>query len=409
MRISTFNAFDTGISNLQSRQQEMQASQEQLTSGKRVARASDDPTAAARAERALASINRLDANQRTVDSSRNALQQSESATGDAVNLMQQVREALVSAGNGSYTDTDRTVMANQLKHLRSSLLEVANRSDGAGGYLFGGQGASQAPFLDTPTGVKYQGTPGAIRGSQQENMPLSVDGAAAWLQAPTGNGVFETQTGPNLVTGAASSTTAWINAGSVTNPSQLALAPGTVYSVQFTGAGPTSTYNVLKNGVALAPPVTAPYVSGQAIQVDGMSVIVQGAPTNGDTFNIIPSTNSQSVFNTLDRAIADLQAPNRTGTQVSQTIDASLRDLDASMNRMTSVRSEVGDAMNSLDGTESRFASQKLYSQSEQSDAVDLDMTKGISQFQNQQTGYDVALKAYSMVQRLTLFQYLNG
>ena len=35
-------------------------------------------------------------------------------------------------------------------------------------------------------------------------------------------------------------------------------------------------------------------------------------------------------------------------------------------------------------------------------------MVQAISDFQNQQTGYDAALKAYSMVQRLSLFQYLN-
>ena len=407
MRTSTANTFDAGISSLQARQQELQAAQERLTTGKRVARASDDPAAAARAERAIASINRLDANQRSVEASRNALQQSESATGDAVNLMQQARTALVNAGNGSYTDSDRGVLANQLKQLRASLLEVANRTDGSSGYLFGGQGASQAPFVDAPGGVQYQGTPGAIRGNQNENMPLSVDGAAAWMQAPTGNGIFETKPGPNLVTGAAASTTASIEVGSVTDPSQLALVPGTVYSVQFTGAGPTSAYTVLKNGVATG--VAAPFVSGQAIQVDGMSFAVKGAPANGDTFQIVPSTPTQSIFNTLDRAISELQAPSRTPAQVAQTTTFGLRDLDATLGRMTSVRSEIGDAMNSLDGTESRFASQKLYSQTEQSNATDLDMVQGISDFQNQQTGYTAALKAYSMVQRLTLFQYLTG
>ncbi len=407
MRTSTANTFDTGISSLQARQLELQTAQERLTTGKRVARASDDPAAAARAERAIASINRLDANQRSVEASRNALQQSESATGDAVNLMQQARTALVNAGNGSYTDSDRGVLANQMKQLRASLLEVANRTDGAGGYLFGGQGASQAPFLDAPGGVQYQGTPGAIRGNQQENMPLSVDGAAAWMQAPTGNGMFETKSGPNLITGAASSTTAWIDVGSVTDPSKLALVPGTVYSVQFSGAGPTSAYTVLKNGVATA--VTGPFVSGQTIQIDGMSVAVKGAPADGDTFQIVPSTHSQSIFGALDRAISELQAPGHTSAQVAQTTTFGLRDLDAALGRMTSVRSEIGDAMNSLDGTESRFASQKLYSQTEQSNATDLDMVQGISDFQNQQTGYQAALKAYSMVQRLTLFQYLNG
>jgi flagellar hook-associated protein 3 FlgL len=36
-------------------------------------------------------------------------------------------------------------------------------------------------------------------------------------------------------------------------------------------------------------------------------------------------------------------------------------------------------------------------------------MVQAISSFQNQQTGYDAALKSYSMVQRISLFQYLNG
>jgi flagellar hook-associated protein 3 FlgL len=35
-------------------------------------------------------------------------------------------------------------------------------------------------------------------------------------------------------------------------------------------------------------------------------------------------------------------------------------------------------------------------------------MVQAISDFQNKQSGYDAALKSYSMVQRLSLFQYLN-
>jgi len=34
-------------------------------------------------------------------------------------------------------------------------------------------------------------------------------------------------------------------------------------------------------------------------------------------------------------------------------------------------------------------------------------MVQAISDFQLQQTSYDAALRAYSMVQRLSLFQYL--
>ena len=64
MRLSTAFRYEQSINNLQQRQQELSTAQTQLTSGKRVNAASDDPTAAARAERALASIARADADQR---------------------------------------------------------------------------------------------------------------------------------------------------------------------------------------------------------------------------------------------------------------------------------------------------------------------------------------------------------
>jgi len=64
--------------------------------------------------------------------------------------------------------------------------------------------------------------------------------------------------------------------------------------------------------------------------------------------------------------------------------------------------------MNRIDSVTDRLSALKLSSQIERSNAEDLDMTQAISDFSNQQTGYDAALKAYSMVQRLSLFNYLN-
>lgn len=184
MRITTSNAFDSSLANLQRRQQALTETQEQLTSGKRVRKPSDDPAAAARAERALASVSRSEAQMRALEASRSAMQGSESALGDASELMQQARERLVSAGNGGYTDSERFAIAKAIRGLRDDLLTVANRSDGAGRYLFGGQGADGPPLLDSPGGVAYNAAAGQLQGASGEASPLSVDGRAAWLQAP---------------------------------------------------------------------------------------------------------------------------------------------------------------------------------------------------------------------------------
>src|SRR6185369_1472631 len=199
MRLSTANSYDATIATLQRRQQEMSDAQVQLTTGKRVNRASDDPTAAARAERARATQSRADAGKRAADASQNAMQLTESALGDASDLLQQARESLVAAGNGSYSDADRSTLATKLTELRRQLLSVANRTDGAGTYLFGGQGAATPPFVDTAAGVQ-------IGVASDETLPITTDGQATWLQAPTGNGVVRTSA---LVQNGS----AWIDAG----------------------------------------------------------------------------------------------------------------------------------------------------------------------------------------------------
>ena len=398
MRLSSSNTYGTALESLVDRQARLAGTQEQLTTGKRVNHASDDPAAAARSERALASERRTVANQRAVDASNNAMTLTESALGDAGSLLQSAREALVAAGNATYSDTERAGVANQLKGLREQLFSVANRTDGAGTYLFGGQGSAQAPFVDMPGGVQFQGTSGQVQVASGEALPLTMDGEAAWMQARTGNGVFETRV-------VASNGGAVIDPGKVTDPSALT---GSTYSLQFSVAAGATTYSVLKDGLP-TPQTNLAFTPGQAIAVDGMSATITGAPANGDVFELAPSTSALSVFGALDKAIADLQTPGRSNTRIAQDNAFALTRLDSVLGQMNAGRSQVGAVMNRVDAVADRLSALKLSSQTERSNAEDLDMTQAISDFSNQQTGYDAALKAYSMVQRLSLFNYLNA
>jgi flagellar hook-associated protein 3 FlgL len=396
-RISTAQAFDASLQTLQRRQSELSEAQQQLASGKRVSKASDDPTAAARAERALASVSRVDANQRGVDASKTLMTMTESSLGDAGELLQRARELLVSAGNGSHNDMQRQAIATELRGIREQLLAVANRGDGADGFLFGGQGSAQAPFVDAPGGVQYRGTAGQSQVAGHEQLPLAIDGGATWLTARTGNGVFETCVGAN-------SGSAWVDAGSVVDPSALT---GSTYRIQFTNTAGAITYSVLRDGAATAQSNVG-YQPGKAIEVDGMAVKVTGTPAGGDEFGMRPSTATLSVFDTLDRAVADLSATGKSGSQVTQDGVMNLRDLDQAMTRLQAARSDLGGTLDRIDSVTERNEGLVLQGETERANAEDLDMVHAISEFQAKQSGYDAALKSYSMVQRLSLFQYLN-
>ncbi|HQC98543.1 MAG TPA: flagellar hook-associated protein 3, partial [Aquabacterium sp.] len=122
MRVSTANRYENAVDTLQQRQRDMAEAQTAMTNGKRINKPSDDPTAAARAERAFLTGERIASAQRLVDASRNAMTLAESALGQAGGLLQDARETLVAAGNGSYSPAERAAQANQLANLRSQLL-----------------------------------------------------------------------------------------------------------------------------------------------------------------------------------------------------------------------------------------------------------------------------------------------
>ena len=308
MRISSAFAYDKQLAQLQRRQSQLTEAQTQLTSGKRVLRASDDPASAATAERALARMSRAEAQGRALDASRNSMQLTESALGNAGEMLQQVREALVNAGNGSYTDSDRQKLADQIRGLRNDLLAVANRDDGSGRYLFGGQGSDTPPLRDAPGGVVYDGLSGQATAAAGEETPLAVDGRAAFLQVPD------------------------------------------------------------------------PANAGATI----------------------------SVFDALDQAVAGLQTPGQSGAHIAQIVSTGIGNIDAASNNLASWRARTGEALNRADGIADRLSQTKLDAETERTNAVDLDMLEAISDFQNRQTGYDAALKTYSMVQRMSLFDYLK-
>ncbi len=310
MRITSANAFENSLANLQRRQAQLSDTQERLTSGKRVTRASDDPAAAARAERALAAMQRAESAQRALEASRNSMNLAESALGQAGDLLQQAREIMVGAGNASYSDQERATLADSLRGIRNQLFAIANRSDGAVGYLFGGQGSSAPPFQNMADGsVRFSGVDGAMRVASDDALPLSIDGQAAWLAVPS--------------------------------------------------------------PVAGNPPL--------------------------------------SVFGVLDRLAAQLSTPGRSSDDITTGVHDGIRDLDAVSGSLQTWRARAGEALKLADSAEERIAQEKLAAQTQRSNAEDLDMVQAISDFQNRQTSYDAALKTYSMVQRMSLFQYLGN
>ncbi|MDP3577780.1 flagellar hook-associated protein FlgL [Methyloversatilis sp.] len=400
MRLGTANTYDLARSNLTSRQAGLADLQDKLSAGKKVVRPSDDPTGAAQAERAMTRLTRVDVEQRALNLQRNSMSAAEATLGDGLDLLQRFRELVINAGDGALTSVNRSSIAQEMRSLRDQIFTYANKQDSNGVPLFGGLGSASNPFTDVTSGVTFNGIPGQ-RASTTVGIPSALDGQAVWMNVPTGNGVF------NLSLGGANTGQLWTDVGQILNPSALT---GDNYTITFTVTAttpPVTTYDVL-NTTTSTPvlPAARPYVDGQDIQFDGLSFIARGVPVNGDTVAIAPSTRSD-LFAVMDAAIAGIDKKSN-GHLLAQSTSLSLAQIDSGMDRIQSARGVAGELLKRADIIDGNQEDKTIQLQADRSRAEDIDMIKGISEFQNQQTGYDAALQTYAQIQRLSLFNYLG-
>lgn len=414
MRLGSANTYDNSLRNLASRQSSLSGLQEQMTAGKRVVRASDDPTSAAQAERAMTRLDRVKTEQRALEVQKNSLAMAESTLGDALGAMQRFRELAVSAGNAAYGSNERVQIVNEMKTLRDQILSYANRTDTNGMPLFGGLGSSSAPFLDGIDGVTFQGLAGQPT-SGDNAIPFVLDGESTWMSVPTGNGQFTVDLGA----GNASTSTLYTSAGRVDNTTDYAAVQYNALSITFsvTGTPPVTTYDVMDTTSGASVVTAQPYKAGQAISIPGygMSIIANGVPADADVINITPSprgaqtspTPDGTVFGIVDRLISELSS-TQAKNQVTQSVTRGLAEIDTAMDRLQRSRGFAGTLLNKADSISDLQGAREVQLEADRSRAEDLDMIQAIADFQNQQTGYDAALKSYAQIQKLSLFNYLG-
>ena len=396
-RIGTANMYDSTISNLGSRQSSLVELMEKTTAGKRVLRASDDPVAAAQAERARTRITRSENEQRVLGSQRDVIAQGESELGKAHEALQDFRDLLIQAGNGSYDQVARDALVKQMESLRDQILGYANAKDSNGLPIFRGLGSSDTPLQSVPPGAQSSLNPGQNTGSDN-GLPISLDGHAAWLNVPTGNGVFE------VGSGVSNSGKAWADTGSITDPSKVT---GDSYTLVFSKDPASGAVSYVINSSAGTSTPSATYKAGEAITINGQQIVIKGEPANGDSFTMAPSKRTD-IFTVLDQAISTVKSGTNGSAALQQGLGRAMSELDSGMNRVQAVRSYAGDQLNRADRLESDMKDQSLTQEGARSRAEDIDMITALSDVETQKVGLQAALQSYAQMQKLSLFNYIS-
>jgi flagellar hook-associated protein 3 FlgL len=383
------------LASIQRQQAELASIQDQVSSGRRISTAADDPAGAAQGLLLQQGLDRLENFGTNAETARRRLALEEGSLSQATDALNRVRELAIQAANGTQTQESRSAIAAEAQELLTGLLNTANAQDGEGRYLFAGNLVQSRPFILSGN-VQYAGDTGvrAQRVADARTVQEGDPGSAVFMQIPAGNGTYTIS--PNAGnTGTASWTSATVANGTP-------FVPGN-YTLEFTSA---TTWEARSGAAVIA---NGTYAPGETISFQGASIEFQGTPAAGDQFTVA-SAGFKDVFRTVQDFIATLgtNTSNAAGRSTFQNrINSDLQNLDQALQHVSNFRSQVGARLATIDQQLDNNADVALELKSSLSTIRDLDYATAISKLEQQLTSLEAAQKAYARTQSFSLFDVL--
>ena len=406
MRLSSSMFNGSVVTEMLRDQSALALTQQQLSTGKSVNTAADNPAAAVQIATLTTTNSQYQQYIANGQSANTRLTMQEQALADATTTMQAIRDLVVQANSGTNSANDNKALATQIQDLEAQLQGIGNRQDAQGDFLFSGYATGAQPFVRGSSGsIQYVGDSGtrAIQLDASTSVQLGDAGSSIFMGVPTGNGVFTT------AAGAANAGAAIIDTGSITDRS--AWVPGQ-YTITFSDPGHWSVADAAGNPVtdASGAPVQGIYdgKSG-AVAFNGIQVAISGAAAAGDSFSVAPS-GRESVFDTLDRLVGALNAPAAgTGARakLSSALGGALQQIDQASTQISTATSNVGARLAMIGSIATTLSARSTTVSSQISHLGDVDYVKATALYSQQYLALQAAQASFAQVGQLSLFKYL--
>lgn len=408
MRLSTSWMYQQSLGTMLDQQSALAATQNQVSTGKRINVASDDPVGAGRViglGHVLAANAQYTGN---IDSANTRLSTEQTALTAISGLLDSARTLALQGINGTLSASDRSDMAAQLTQMRDQLVQLANTTDANGDAIFAGTSTTRAPFVKGADGtVSYAGNDASQMTAIGPGLQVTMSdaGAGVFMDIAAGNGSFTASAGGSnagtLVVGdnSVSDVAAWNGASA---------SSGGGYTISFDADGNWTAADAHGQPVTDADgnPVGGSYKDGGSISFNGMSISLSGTPAAGDSIDV-EAGGKQDIFSTLDSMIGVLQGGG-SDTEIANGLNRQIESIDRAAANVSNVEVAIGGRMNMLDQQRTAYADLGVVYDAALSDTQNIDVYTAISNLSTQSAALQASQQVFAQVKSMSLFNYIK-
>ena len=150
--------------------------QEQLATGKKISRPSDDPVVAMKGMYYRTNLTELEQYKRNLSESYAWMENSEAALDHVQSVMHRARELMVQGATDTLSPEDRKAIAVEIEQLKEDFVQVSN-TQVAGRYIFNGTAIDKPRITDAndPTSVSTENSPFTIEVSRGIKLQANIN------------------------------------------------------------------------------------------------------------------------------------------------------------------------------------------------------------------------------------------
>lgn len=416
MRISSQQAFNTGVQGIQRNYAQAIRTQEQISSGNRILTPADDPVASVRLMQLEQQQNMLTQYKDNLTAANNSLVQEESSLNAVNTIMQRVRELAGEAGNGALSQNDRQSIAAELREREDELLSLMNTKNARGEYLFAGFQGKTEPFIRNADGsYSYQGDEGQRRLQVASSLTLPInDNGKKVFQNITNAARLDTAFTPPV------GSTLSVSAGMVQD--EVAFNgnngfPDAGIEVHFGDplaipAGDPKSYEVYEAGTTVLLHTGSLDDDDKAhdtLVFRGMVIHFDGVPAGGEVVTITEDDNrqKQGVLDTIQqlrRALEDNPDTPQGNRDTRDAVAIALTNIDHAMVNIDATRGDIGARLNVIETTKTDNEDVALINKTVQAELREVDYPEALSRLAFQSIVLEAAQQSYVRISQINLF-----
>lgn len=409
MRVTTNLLFEKNFRAINANQSDLARVQEQLATGKKLLRPSDDPVGSAQIIRLTEDVNKIKQYQRKIDLAMNDLSAQDTALQSVQTLMNRARVLTVQSGNGILTEADKFAITEEIKQIRNQTLDLMNSQDSLGNYIFAGF-QSETPafeFIETlnENHVQFKGDDGAnqIRISDSVTIQTTSSGQTVF------NDVLARLGFQNLTVNGAT-----VNKFNINNQDDFDVfhrnnfdtinPANNQFQLELTAANELTLINQ-GTGQTLD---TYEFSNGGTTTIHGIEVNLSDVQVGDSVSFELETPKKQNIAQTLHNFAIGLSDPTLSDGEVRELITDTLVGIDNAMFQLGKESSSLGGRMNIAQSVKQSLFDDLVSTESALSTVQDLDYAEASAEFSQQETAINAALQSYPLLTRLSLFDYLR-